>query len=48
MKFETFQAGVWPPRYQYRSFEPVPVWISRGVGRNKIYVFEAYPGLFIK
>jgi Fic family protein len=25
MKFETFQAGVWQPRYQYQSFEPVPV-----------------------
>jgi len=25
MKFETFQAGVWQPRYQYKSFEPVPV-----------------------
>lgn len=25
MKFETFQAGIWQPRYQYKSFEPVPV-----------------------
>jgi len=25
MKFETFQAGRWKPRYQYKSFEPVPV-----------------------
>ncbi len=25
MKFETFQAGVWRQRYQYKSFEPVPV-----------------------
>jgi Fic family protein len=25
MKFETFQAGVWESRYQYKSFEPVPV-----------------------
>lgn len=25
MKFEGFQAGVWRQRYQYRSFEPVPV-----------------------
>ncbi|MEQ1558926.1 MAG: Fic family protein [Methyloglobulus sp.] len=25
MKFETFQAGVWQTRYQYKSFEPVPV-----------------------
>lgn len=25
MKFETFQAGAWQPRYQYKSFEPVPV-----------------------
>lgn len=25
MKFETFQAGVWQQRYQYKSFEPVPV-----------------------
>lgn len=25
MKFETFQAGVWIQRYQYKSFEPVPV-----------------------
>lgn len=25
MKFETFKAGRWMPRYQYRSFEPVPV-----------------------
>ncbi len=25
MKFETFQAGEWRQRYQYRSFEPVPV-----------------------
>jgi Fic family protein len=25
MKFETFKAGVWKPRYQYKSFEPVPV-----------------------
>lgn len=25
MKFETFQAGSWQQRYQYKSFEPVPV-----------------------
>lgn len=25
MKFETFHAGSWQPRYQYKSFEPVPV-----------------------
>lgn len=25
MKFETFKAGVWKQRYQYKSFEPVPV-----------------------
>jgi len=25
MKFETFQAGAWRQRYQYKSFEPVPV-----------------------
>jgi len=25
MKFETFVAGNWVPRYQYKSFEPVPV-----------------------
>ena len=25
MKFETFVAGQWQPRYQYKSFEPVPV-----------------------
>lgn len=25
MKFETFKAGAWKSRYQYKSFEPVPV-----------------------
>lgn len=25
MKFESFKAGVWKPRYQYKSFEPVLV-----------------------
>jgi len=25
MKFETFKAGKWQPRYQYKSFEPTPV-----------------------
>lgn len=25
MKFETFKAGTWTQRYQYKSFEPVPV-----------------------
>lgn len=25
MKFEKFKAGHWQPRYQYKSFEPVPV-----------------------
>ena len=25
MKFETFSAGQWTPRYQYRSFEPAMV-----------------------
>lgn len=25
MKFESFKAGRWQQRYQYKSFEPVPV-----------------------
>ncbi len=25
MKFETFKAGAWRQRYQYKSFEPIPV-----------------------
>lgn len=25
MKFETFVAGQWAPRYQYKSFEPTPI-----------------------
>jgi len=25
MKFETFKAGIWRQRYEYKSFEPVPV-----------------------
>lgn len=25
MKFETFKAGRWQPRYQYKSFEPFPI-----------------------
>ena len=25
MKFESFTAGHWQPRYQYKSFEPVQV-----------------------
>ena len=32
MKFETFKAGVWRQRYQYKSFEPVPV--------NHVWVWE--------
>lgn len=32
MKFETFKAGVWQPRYQYKSFEPVPV--------NHVWIWE--------
>ena len=25
MKLETFKAGVWHKRYQYKSFEPAPI-----------------------
>jgi len=25
MRFESFTAGQWQQRYQYKSFEPVPV-----------------------
>lgn len=25
MRFETFKAGCWQPRYQYKSFEPMPI-----------------------
>ena len=25
MRFETFVAGRWTPRYQYKSFEPTPI-----------------------
>lgn len=32
MKLETFKAGRWQPRYQYKSFEPVPV--------NHVWVWE--------
>lgn len=32
MKFETFKAGVWQTRYQYKSFEPVPV--------NHVWIWE--------
>lgn len=30
MKFESFQAGILRQRYQYKSFEPVPVNHERG------------------
>ncbi len=39
MKFETFTAGHWQPRYQYKSFEPVPVnheWIWEDPGINSL------------
>ena len=35
MKFETFLAGQWTPRYRYKSFEPVPV--------NHEWTWEAPP-----
>ncbi len=39
MKFETFKAGVWKARYQYKSFEPVPVnheWSWEDAGINML------------
>ena len=39
MKFETFKAGRWQPRYQYKSFEPVPVnheWTWEKIGRAHV------------
>ena len=39
MKFETFQAGVWQQRYQYRSFEPVAVnheWVWEDATTNAL------------
>lgn len=39
MKFETFQAGAWRQRYQYKSFEPVPVnheWIWEDATINSL------------
>ena len=39
MKFETFKAGVWRQRYQYKSFEPVLVnheWIWEDVVINTL------------
>lgn len=39
MKFETFKAGRWVPRYQYKSFEPVPVnheWTWEDAGINAL------------
>lgn len=39
MKFETFTAGHWHPRYQYKSFEPVPVnheWTWEDPGINNL------------
>ena len=39
MKFETFKAGVWRQRYQYKSFEPVPVnheWIWEDATTNTL------------
>lgn len=36
MKFETFKAGRWQQRFQYKSFEPVPA-----------YAFARYLKLFI-
>lgn len=39
MKFETFRAGVWRQRYQYKSFEPVPVnhdWVWEDANINTL------------
>ena len=39
MKFESFRAGKWQPRYQYQSFEPVPVnieWIWEDAAINTL------------
>ncbi len=39
MKFETFKAGTWTPRYQYKSFEPVLVdhaWIWEDAAINAL------------
>ena len=39
MKFETFKAGVWRQRYQYKSFEPVPVnheWVWEDAAINTL------------
>jgi len=39
MKFETFKAGAWRQRYQYKSFEPVPVnheWVWEDVTINTL------------
>lgn len=39
MKFETFKAGVWRQRYQYKSFEPVPVnhdWVWEDASVNNL------------
>jgi len=39
MKFETFQAGEWRQRYQYKSFEPVPVnheWVWEDATTNTL------------
>lgn len=39
MKFETFKAGRWHARYQYKSFEPVPVnhdWTWENAGINTL------------
>ena len=39
MKFETFKAGRWHARYQYKSFEPVPVdhdWSWENAGINTL------------
>ncbi|AOV18133.1 cell filamentation protein Fic [Acidihalobacter aeolianus] len=39
MKLETFKAGVWRQRYQYKSFEPVPVnheWVWEDAAINNL------------
>lgn len=39
MRFETFKAGAWRQRYQYKSFEPVPVnheWVWEDAGINTL------------
>ena len=39
MRFETFRAGVWRQRYQYKSFEPVPVnheWVWEDAAINTL------------